>query len=219
MIAFGILVQIAQLIAAILATIYFKKYQNSTLKYFPFYLWYIVLNELLAYLLLSSGTIRFELTNLYGFITPLYVIWTCKSFLSSNKSRNILSTFIVIVCILNLTEWTIKGIHDEPWTLSKITGPLLCVAAFTIYLTSLFKLETVINPFKDIFTYFLLGFTLFSVASPIILLGRIFYLDNYSMSVNLSYIMGTVVILMYLIFSFGFYWGDKIEPQSSTMPE
>jgi hypothetical protein len=214
-----ILGHVSQLIAAILALFYFSKYESSTLKFFLFYLWYVILNELSAYFLLSSGNIRFELTNIYGFITPLYVIWTCKTFLASYKSRNILTTFIVVVCILNLTEWAIKGIHNEPWTVSKITGPLLCVASFTIYLTGLFKLQTVINPFKDIFTYFLLGFTLFSVASPIILLGRIFYLDNYSMSVNLSYIMGTVVILMYIIFGFGFYWGDKIEPQSSTKPE
>ncbi len=212
-----ILGHVCQLIAALLAIFYFSKYKCSPLKPFLFYLWYVVLNEISAYLLLSSGTIRFELTNLYGFITPMYVIWTCKSFLSSNKSRNILTAFIVIVCTLNLTEWAIKGIHNEPWTLSKITGPLLCVASFTIYLTSLFKLETVINPFKDIFTYFLLGFTLFSVASPIILLGRIFYLDNYSMSVNLSYIMGTVVILMYVIFAFGFYWGDKIASPSHSV--
>lgn len=210
---------IAELIAAILATVYFYKYKNSSLKFFAIYLWYVVLHEAFTYFFLPLGFFRFELINLYGFVTPLYVIWTCRSFLSSNKFRHILTIFIVVVCILNFTEWAIKGIHNEPWTISKIIGPLLCVASFTIYLTGLFKLQTVINPFKDIFTYFLLGFTLFSVASPIILLGRIFYLDNYSMSVNLSYIMGTVVILMYIIFGFGFYWGDKIEPQSSTKPE
>lgn len=208
---------IAELIAAILATFYFTKYKNTSLRFFVVYLWYVVIQEAFTYFFLPLGFFRFELINLYGFITPLYVIWTCKSFLSSSKSRKILSTFILIVCVLNLTEWAIKGIHNEPWTISKITGPLLCVASFTIYLTSLFKLETVINPFKDIFTYFLLGFTLFSVASPIILLGRIFYLDNYTMSVNLSYIMGTVVILMYLIFAFGFYWGDKITSPSPAI--
>ncbi len=170
----------------------------------------------MAYFLLSLGLIRFELTNIYGLITPLYVIWTCKSFLASKKAKRLLSLFVLIICVVNLTEGILKGLHNEPWTTSKITGPLLSVAAFTIYLIGLFKLNEVINPFKDIFTYFLLGFTLFSVASPIILLGRTFYLDNYSMSVNLSYIMGSVVIAMYLIFAFGFYYGDRVIPRSDS---
>lgn len=215
---FIILAHIAELMAAILATFYFYKYKNSTLKYFVIYLWYVVLNETAAYFLLPQGIVRFELTNLYGFITPLYVIWTIKTFIPSKKAKHILLIFLFLMVLLNLGELFTKGLREEPWTISKIAGPLLGVAAFSIYLASLFKLNIVINLFKDILTYFLLGFTLFFVASPIILLGRTYYLDNYAMSLNLSYIMGSVVIAMYLIFSFGFYWGDKIQETNASAP-
>lgn len=200
----------SELIAAILATVYFKKYKHSALCYFMPYLWYVVLNEACAYILLPLGIVRFELTNIYGLITPFFVLWTCRKFISSVNTKRILGLIMLAFFTINVIEGVMKGINPAPWTISKIAGPIIGIIAIAMSLASIFKRESVNNPLRDIYNYFLLGFTLFFVASPVVMLGRIYFLDNFRMSTNLSYIMAVVVILMYLIFSFGFYWGEKI---------
>ena len=52
------LVKYSELIAAIIGTIYFSKYKNTSLKYFLFLLWYITLTEFLGWYSMKYGGIK-----------------------------------------------------------------------------------------------------------------------------------------------------------------
>lgn len=201
-------VHIAELLAAILASIYYFKYKKTPLKFFCIYLWYVLINEALASVLIPRGIVSYHLTNIYGLITSLYVTWVCLRYVKSFYLNRIIKFLIFIIAITHIVEFGVKG-FDQPWGISKAVGPLLGVVALFIYLINLFKSASVINPFKETVTYFLAGFALFFVASPVILIARIYYLDNLTMSYNLSYIMAAIAILMYTIFSFGFIYSKK----------
>jgi len=181
-----ILVHTAELFAAILASIYFYKYKNSPLRYFIYYLWYVVINEAAVYFLLPLGLFRFELSNLYNLVTPIFVIWTCRGFLVTHSPKKILSVLVIIIIAVNISEGLLKGVNENPWTVSKTVGTILGIITFSIYLTNIFKTNLKLNLTRDIFTYFL-----------------------HVMLSNLNYIMGIIVVLMYLIFAFGFYYGEK----------
>ncbi|WP_405227166.1 hypothetical protein [Dokdonia sp. Asnod1-B02] len=201
-------VHIAELLAAILASIYYFKYKKTPIKFFYIYLWYVLINEALASILIPKGIVSYHLTNIYGLITSLYVTWICLRYVRTLYLNRIIKFLMLIIGITHIAEFVIKG-FDEPWAISKTIGPLLGVVALFIYLINLFKSASVINPFKETVTYFLIGFALFFVASPVILMARIYYLNNLTMSYNLSYIMAAIAILMYTIFSFGFIYSKK----------
>ena len=116
---------------------------------------------------------------------------------------------LAMTLILHFIMIITRGLA-EPWVTAKIIAPILGLVSLSIYLFSLFQKKTIISPFKELFTYFLLGFFLFFVSSPIILFSRItFGEDNPLLGPWLQQIHGIVVILMYLIFSFGFIWSKK----------
>lgn len=196
-------VHATELIAAILASIYFFKYNKTPLKYFFIYLWYVFINETLAQILIPRGVVTYQLTNFYGLITSLYVVWICSKYVIISNLKNIIKILLGIILVIHCVELSLKGLN-QPWVISKTVGPFVCLIALFVYLMSLFKTRAVINPFKELMTYFLIGFALFFVASPVILIARIYFLDNVNMGFSLSYIMGIIAILMYLIFSFGF---------------
>ncbi|ANH59106.1 hypothetical protein I597_0172 [Dokdonia donghaensis DSW-1] len=203
-----ILIHTIELVAALCSLFTLWKYKSTPLKYFCVYLWYVVLHEAAAYFLLREGIIRFQLTNLYGFITTFFVLWMSYKYIKIKKFKNTTLILSGIALLIFLAELIFKG-FKEVLFVSKTTGYLIALISLFLYIIGLFKTNSLHNPFRELFTYFLLGFTLFLIASPVILLARNMYINNMEMSINLSYIMGFIVFLMYAIFSFGFIFSKK----------
>lgn len=207
-----IVAYLAELLTAISATAFFYKYRNTHLKYFSFYLWYVIINEILFYFLLRQDFvfIKHQLTNIYGLITIIFVLWMCSKYIELSRLKNIIYVLISASIIIFLTEYIYKG-FNEVWVISKTTGALLCIVAFAIYISGLFQSNKTTNPFRQLFTYFLIGFSLFFVASPVILITRKLFIDNDKMSNSMTYLMGSIAILMYGIFCAGFIISKKEE--------
>ncbi|WP_339849328.1 hypothetical protein [uncultured Dokdonia sp.] len=64
---------------------------------------------------------------------------------------------------------------------------------------------------KNLFLWIALGFLIFFISFPVILLAREFVSDGDNIHRSLNYIQFTVSILSYLTIAFGFYYGNKIE--------
>jgi len=129
-------------------------------------------------------------------------------YIKIKKFKNTTLILSGIALLIFLAELIFKG-FKEVLFFSKTTGYLIALISLFLYIIGLFKTNSLHNPFRELFTYFLLGFTLFLIASPVILLARNMYTNNMEMSINLSYIMGFIVFLMYTIFSFGFIYSKK----------
>ncbi|RMB56551.1 hypothetical protein EAX61_14170 [Dokdonia sinensis] len=206
-----ILFQVAELLSAILATIFFKKYNKTVIKWMLPYLWYVVLNETLSYfLVIKRGLLQYELVNLYLLITVLFVLFLISNRVRLSKHKAILH-FIAIVFTMGVAiEWVVKGIGVS-WQFSEFIGALSVIIGTCIYGISLFINDDLSNPIKNLFTYIMLGFTTYFIAGPIIFIAIYLYSDNYDLIISLKYLLYGTIILMYSIFSFGFIYSDKEE--------
>lgn len=199
----------SELIAAIISIIFITKYNNTALKYFTLYLWYVVFHETFGYFLLhEEGINAYPLFNTHFLITGIYVIWVTSKHLAIKKYIRIIRALIILMLTIGIIDNFLYGFYN-PWQTTQITMPILGIIAFTYYLIDSFKKDTISNPFNELFTYFLLGFLVYFIALPVITLARIYSPFNFDLAKDLSIVMSIIAICMYLIFSFGFIWSKK----------
>ena len=205
-----ILFYITEFIAAITATIYFYKYKNDpVLKWMLPYLWYVAINEIVGYyVVLVKGWLTYELVNIYSTITVLFMLWIVHQTVKKKKEKLVVKSLAVIFSTVFLYDLISKGLGLS-WPLSDLSGSIVAVTGFCIYCVHLFSTDDKITLVRDLMTYIVLGFTIFFVASPIIILTIDIYEYNYALVLQLKNLLFIIIILMYLIFSFGFIWSEK----------
>ena len=197
----------SEVIAAILASIYFYKYNHTNLKYFLVYLWYNAANELGGLYLLNQG-FKFELTNLFYVIAVTYYLSVIRMEVASRNLKLTASILIIAFLLIVVSDLSLNGL-SEAWKMSNTLGSTIAIIGFLLYLIHTLKTSNLTNWSRNMINYFVAGFALFFIAGPVINLARVLYINNYALNVSLSYIMAIVAILMYTIFSFGFIYSKK----------
>ena len=206
-----ILCYLAEFTAAIFAAVFYKKFkQSNVLKLILPYLWYTVTHDFVSYILLKKGWIQFQLANLYTFITVLLMLWMIYKKIQNRNHKIFIKIVGLLFVLLAITEFYIRGFADS-WQLTDTTGSLLVILSFALYCIHLFSTKENISLTRDMFTYIILGFTIYFVASPIIYMTVYYNAGNYNLVLKLKNINFVIIVIMYLIFSFGFYWGDTIQ--------
>ena len=198
----------AELLAAILATVYFYKYKSTSYWLFMPYLWYVILNEIAAYFLLNAGLVRYELSNVFVTITvPMFSYFIIRK-VDGKSLKGIMLIATISFLVLSLVEAISKG-FSEAWNIQEIATSFIGILGFSVYVIHLFRSSQTSNPFTSLFTYIVLGFVLSFVSAPVINTARVLYLDNPTLSRQLTYLMAAIVILMYCIFAFGLVRSEK----------
>lgn len=198
----------AELLAAILATVYFYKYKSTSYWLFMPYLWYVILNEIAAYFLLNAGLVRYELSNVFVTITvPMFSYFIIRK-VDGKSLKGIMLFATISFLVLSLVEAISKG-FSEAWNIQEIATSFIGILGFSVYVIHLFRSSQTSNPFTSLFTYIVLGFVLSFVSAPVINTARVLYLDNPTLSRQLTYLMAAIVILMYCIFAFGLVRSEK----------
>ncbi len=203
---------ISEFTAAIFATIFYYKYRNSKLKLLLFILWYIPINEMLGqYVFARTGTGYF-LYNLYEIIVTAGLIFLIGTQITQRSRKR----FVYILFALSIVGYTISLYFFNPFKeFSTINFTLLTIAvliSLLVYFIDLLKSDRVLKMSRNLFLWVALGFLIFFIAFPVILLAREFISNANEVHRNLNYIQFAVAILSYLTIAFGFYWGDKVEP-------
>ncbi len=192
----------AELLAAILATVYFYKYRSTSYWLFMPYLWYVILNEIAAFFLLNAGWVKYELSNIFVTITVPMFSYFIISKVDGKNLKAMMGFATISFLILSLIEGISKGV-SEAWNIQEIATSFIGILGFSVYVIHLFRSSQTSNPFTSLFTYILLGFVLSFVSAPVINTARVLYLDNPELSEQLTFLMAAIVVLMYCIFSFG----------------
>ncbi|MBZ0328103.1 MAG: hypothetical protein K8F54_10895 [Altibacter sp.] len=195
-----------ELVAAILATVHFKKYENSTERYFLYFLWYTFFVEIggavIAYV--------FEVKNFW-----LYNAFTITSFLfyfywySTILEKKIFKRAVLIFTLLFLCVSSISLFYQS-W-LEYHTYTLIAGAVFVLILT-LFHFYQLLNSNEVLIVKYKLSFWI-STALLLFYMGIIplFTLLEYINIQGLSYILILVGLnmILYGCYIIGFIWTKK----------
>lgn len=137
---------IIELVTAIIGSIYFYKYKNSILKYFLFYLWFIVFIEYSAF----SMREYLDIPNNKGLINSFYVIhfiylfFTYWHVLHSKKRKLLISYFAIIYSIVCIINAFFEDFLTRSQTISFIVGSSFLILAIILYFIEILKSEKVL---------------------------------------------------------------------------
>ena len=193
--------------AAISATVYYKKYKSTPLKWMLPLLWYIAINEFTCHILLAPY--RFEiLYNFYEVIVCLGLLIITRLHLSHHTRIAIANVLIVVSAI----AFTITAITQDPfkdWPVFSFTlSTILIIIALTLYLVEQLKSNKIAAYTRDIFLWVCIGFLIFHISYPVIMFSRYFLvMDSVFIYEAIFLIQFIAVIACYGTIAFGFYRG------------
>lgn len=214
-----------ELISAVVGTIYFYKYRHTSLKYFLFLLWYITLTEFLGSISINNEILvvfdkngvkyNYWMFNLLYFILFNTVYMTYLQFIAHPKQKTFIKFFMVFYIITSIINWTfIQNFLYEMSEIPFVIGSILLIIIIIFYFIQLLKSNKIIAFHKDLLFWISVGLLIFHS-------GTIPFSIKYNGYAllpkihNLFLIIYILSICMYILFTFGFIFSNKIENKNS----
>lgn len=210
---------ITEILAAVLATVFYYKYKNLGFKHMLWILWLIVIVELLAkyhkelglYYVGEDGLKynSFLYNLLYLIVYPLFYLIYYKT-LETKKYKNTIKIFFVIFLIVTAVNWIfIQDILTSWSKYPNVVGSLFLTICIIFFFIELLQSEKIIKFQRSVPFWVSVGLLIyytstipFSVVADSLAIGgeaqKKLFLINYILSIT-----------MYLIFSFGFIWSRR----------
>jgi hypothetical protein len=214
------IISYSQLLAAIVGTICFYKYKNTSLKYFLFLLWYIVLTDFFSLYAGKTGTLIFYTDengnhytvwfyNLLRFVTFTTLFYVYHAYLKNMAFKKWIKVFSIIYIIFSLINWVfIQNFIKDKSEIPRILGSLFLIATIVFYFIELLRSEKIVVYHRILLFWVSVGLLLFYTGTiPFVLKYNGYALiPGVHKLFLIIYILG---IIMYLTFTFGFIWSKK----------
>ncbi len=198
-----------QFLAAIISTIYYRKCNNTILKYFPILLWYTFLNEIAGILFIEYFS-RFNaiIYNIYHLInfTVLFLIF--KNFLITKKHKNCIKIFIIIY----IGSYIINGFFEN-YLVEFLSWPYIIASSFLIVCISFYFIEIlnsqkVLSVKKNLLVWISIGLLIYYIGNIPFKIVKNYYTDIDGITI-LFFINVVLTIIMNICFIIGFIWSDR----------
>ena len=211
------------IVVAIVATLFYKKYKDSPLRYFPYFLWYMVLVEHLGKYISKGFTVpNIWWINIGVNIEVLFYLFVFYQYNSSKAVKR----FVLFGGILYETFFLVNYLFfSDSWnTYQSIPfglGSFLVILAVFAFLIELFKSDYVLYVHKFLIFWVSIGLLFYLLINmPLdIVKSNIIYEITYTETWSIVFCTGYIgSILMYLSFIFGFIW-SSMKYKSLSLPQ
>ena len=205
----------SEIIAALFATIFYKKFVKTPLKYLLIILWLIVFTEQFGSMMgekkiwLYMGKYNYWLYNIMFPIWKLLYLFIFYKTLENLKFKSWVKKFMIIMCIAVVINWVfLEKFLTDLESYSRIIGALFIVIAAVFYLIELLRSDKIVIFHKKLIFWISIGLLIFYSGTIPFIIVQNYYSDfDYVHNTYLIiYILGTI---MYLTFTFGFIWSKK----------
>jgi len=198
----------AELTACICGFASWYKWKGSPWRWFSFYLLFIVLSEAFGeytyrYKLSDARDFFFNYINIPAqFFIAFYIFYR----VGENKTARVLP----LICAgIYITSWLANKLYlGQQWySLSYTTGNLLLLVLILRFLLALASSKEILNFKRNILFWICTGWMLYYLGTlPYYGLRNTLAEKYYDLFVSYSYVVQTLNITMYLLFSVGFLW-------------
>jgi hypothetical protein len=195
---------LVELIAAIFATVYFKKYSESNEKYFLYFLWFTFLIDLtgvcLDYNAINNSFI-YEIYTVSSFLFYFYWYYLILKSKIFRKITFLLATIFIVMTVITLAVTSLSG---QGYAFSTGAIGILMLTIFHFY--QLLHGDEVLNVKYKLSFWISTALLLFYLGIiPLILLSK--YLKIKGLSYNI--IIFSLSIILYGCYIIGFIWTKK----------
>lgn len=202
-----------EIITAIFATIYFRKYKKSYLKYFLIILWYIVINEITGFYireyLNKSNAIIY---NIYYVVNFTFLLSVYRNFTISKTYKKCINIFIItywITCIINLFY---EDCLTEPQIIPYILASSFLIVSILMYFIEILKSEQILNITKNLLFWISIGLLLFHIGYiPYKIIQKFSPIESIMTLEKLRSIFYSLILILNICYIIGFIWSHKME--------
>ena len=195
-----------EIIAAVFATIYFKKYSKSTERYFLYFLWFTFLTDttgfFVGWFFKKDNTWIYIPFMLISFLFYFYWYYTIIKKKLFKKIITLLSLLFVIFAIKDMITESWNYYHISTF----IVGAVIIVITSVFYFSELLNSNEVINIKHKLKFWIATGLLLFNVGSvPFMIFSKEFDANS-----NLrNIILVSLNMILFTCYSLGFIWAKK----------
>ena len=204
-------------VVLIIAIIYYKKYFDTVLKYFPALIAYTFFNELLGYFIRYSNNFAFfeDVTfandfiyNIYDLIYYSFFFWVFWNLTTSTKLKNVIKVLSFVV----LCSYIISAFFQNPLIMSlyyatSLASGILALIILLYWTNRSKEWNWKVEKYNLMF-WVSIGLFVFHIIFPILYLrgilnSEIWYKYNFQM------ILRSSIVIMYSLFCIGFIISRK----------
>lgn len=208
-----------ELLSAIIGTIYFYKYRNTSIKFFLFILWYITFTEFTgSYASKNNVFVFFDEKGIdynYWMFNLLYFVFfnmVLFIYLKSVKKLNHkfwIKIFIISYILISIINWSFfQSFIFEMSELPYVIGSIFLIISIIFYFIQLLKSSETKIFHKELLFWISIGLLLFHSGTIPFSLEY----NGYALIPGIHKLFLIIYFLsplMYSIFTFGFIWSDK----------
>lgn len=200
---------IVEVVTAIVATIYYWKYNTGFFKYFLFFLWYIVFHEAICFFSYKFFKIHTSfLSNIFQLIQfSFYLILFSKSYKSYLNSKFISILFYIFLLVF-IGSCFYQNIFQNRFAISTILGSTIVTIAVILYFIEILNSDSILKIQKILLCW--ISFAVLIYFAPMIPFYVIekYYFDNKTIPyIYLSKFI--LVFVMNILFILGFICSQK----------
>lgn len=211
-----LLTMIAELMAAIFALIYYKKYKDSSLKVLAYYLVYMVANECSAWLYVyyyrflnhQDNVNNLVLFNIYSVVTAYVFLYIFYKAIHSNSAKMVVVAMGIFYGLVSIANCFYHSFLYEMTDIPDIVLSLIIVISVIIYLSEILNSDKIIVINKVLL--FWVSIALLMYYLPIVPFQVVAKFYRYGKAVPQFYLINSILAgVYYLIFILGFVWSGK----------
>ncbi|MEE9349237.1 MAG: hypothetical protein V3U80_04260 [Flavobacteriaceae bacterium] len=139
---FSIILWIIQGAACIAAILYYPKYKHSSQRYFVYFLSYVVLNEILGYLVSANGYANWFLYNIFTIVSfSFYFYW----FFAILKEKKMVILLSILFSVSIFYALIYEDFFSAIWSIPLTVGTIIILILATIFYRNLLNKTEVVN--------------------------------------------------------------------------
>ena len=195
-----------ELLAAIFATVYFKKYRDSSDKFFVYFLWYTFLLEITGRLLEKAfGLNNIWLYNAFTITSFLFYFYWFINILNGKTLKKIVIIFAGVFLIVAFVS-----LYYESWLVyhkyAFIVGALFVLVLTVLHFYQLLRSDEVLEVRFKLSFWISTGLLLFYMGMiPLFILSEYMRVRSFSFNV----ILISLNVILYSCYIIGFIWTKK----------
>lgn len=192
-------------VVALTALLFYSRYKNTPLKYFPLILWYTLLNEFIG----GSGIFAYNnvlIYNIYNIIYFLFFFYIFGYFVSNVKYKSWIGIGMIVYLVTSIINPFFQNFITESQLLSYVVGACLLLFCIILYYIEILSTSQVLIINRELLFWISVGLLLFYVGYIPIKLTRVFFEFNNTMYLSLRIVHRLLIVLMNISFVIGFLW-------------
>tara|TARA_R110002049_G_scaffold355_1_gene2091 strand:+ start:2875 stop:3531 length:657 start_codon:yes stop_codon:yes gene_type:complete len=196
-------------IAALVSILYYKKVNNTPLKFFPLILIYIFVNEFSAeytYRYFGTNVPQYNVYNIIFFLFFYYVFWSYVKNAKHKQWIKIGAIIFILSCFVNVL---FQSFVREPQLLTYVLGACLLIFCIILYYIEILTTSKILLINQDFLFWISVGLLLFYVGYIPIKLTRHFFVTQQDLFPTLRLVHYILIIIMNGFFIFGFLWTTR----------